>query len=242
MPQLYLLLLKKDIQSCRQALNGAAELTTAQFRNKWSLWTLDPMFQRLTTPTPAAAPTMDSSWSSIVLPQTSTKLKMPATCTQGYWSEAGRCRLKFTGLKILLSSTEPEDLFVEIKRCPAPNAGSLPAFSIVADGPQLKFSAPIKFCTADTECNTGLKCVDIAATAGMANIFQDRKLSFTPKDSVSYQESQTAFSFPLMSDPISALVFGQRNGAKNTCSAKPWYGKGTQRAIRHMIRRANNGK
>ena len=40
----------------------------------------------------------------------------------------------------------------------------------------------------------------------------------------------------------SSLVFGQRNGAKNTCSAKPWYGKGTQRAIRHMIRRANNGK
>ena len=235
-----------DIQSCRQALNGAAELTTAEFRNKWSLWTLDPLFQRLTSPTLTSAtsdPTINP-WNLMnQLPDIlSVKLKMPATCTQGYWEEKGRCRLKFTGLKLLLSSTKPEDLFVELKRCPAPNAGSLPAFSIVADGPQLKFSAPIKFCTADTECNTGLKCVDIAATAGMANIFQDQKISFTPKDFVQYRESQTAFSFPLMSDPISALVFGQRNGAKNTCSAKPWYGKGTQRAIRHMIRRANNGK
>ena len=236
-----------DIQSCRQALNGAAELTTAEFRNKWSLWTLDPFFQRLTSPTLTSAtsdPTINP-WN--VMNQITgllgegESLRMPATCTQGLWEEKGRCRLKFTGLKLLLSSTEPEDLFIEIKRCTAPNAGSLPAFGIVADGPQLKFSAPIKFCTENTDCNTGLTCVDIAATTGMENIFQDQKLSFTPANSAYSQPSQTAFNFPLMSDPISALVFGQRNGAKNTCSEKSWYGKGTQRAIRHMIRRANNG-
>jgi len=48
-------------------------------------------------------------------------------------------------------------------------------------------------------------------------------------------------SFPLMSDPISTLIFGQANGMKSMCKSKAWYNKGMQRMIRHIVRRMNNG-
>jgi hypothetical protein len=141
----------------------------------------------------------------------------------------------------LKGSTEAEDLYVQLKRCPAEESGSLPAFALVADGPQLTFSAPFQTCTADTDCNSNLKCVDGNKAAKMEEIFKDNKLKYTPTGESEETESDDAMSFPLMSDPISTLIFGQANGMKTMCKNKDWYGKGTQRMIRHVVRRMNNG-
>ena len=45
----------ENIQTCRYAMNGVTELTKTEFRNKWSLWTLDPIMQRLTSNPKTAA-------------------------------------------------------------------------------------------------------------------------------------------------------------------------------------------
>jgi len=130
----------QNIQTCRSAVNNVAELTLTEFRNRWSLWTLDPLLQRLTTPVSNKAsddPVIKRGQYNLMkqLAEMSFKMKMPNSCTHDQWEKTGDCRLKFTGLKILLGSTEAEDLYVQLKRCPAPKSGSLPAFAIVADGP-----------------------------------------------------------------------------------------------------------
>lgn len=132
-------------------------------------------------------------------------------------------------------------MYVQLKRCPAPKSGSLPAFAIVADGPQLTFSAPFQSCTSDKDCNSNLKCVDVNEAVKMEEIFKDQRLKYIPSKGSSETESNKAMAFPLMSDPISALIFGQANGMKTMCKNKDWYGKGTQRMIRHVVRRMNNG-
>jgi hypothetical protein len=234
----------QNVQTCRSAVNKVAELTLSEFRNRWSLWTLDPILQRLTSPVSKKAlkDTLVNPYTFVNdLNDAGVQIKMPSSCTHENWEKNGDCRLKFTGLKLLLGSDEPEDLYAQIRRCPDPQSGSLPAFAIVADGPQLTFSAPFQGCNSDKQCNANLKCVDINNAVSMEEIFKDQDLKFTPSGQSIESKSGVAMAFPLMSDPISTLIFGQANGMKSMCSNKDWYGKGTQRMIRHLIRRMNNG-
>lgn len=141
----------------------------------------------------------------------------------------------------MLSSTVPEDVYVEVKRCAAPMDGALPAFSIVLDGAQLSASNPFQDCNTATDCKKGLACVDVNKEAKLEDIFKNTMLTYTPEGKSAEEESTSVYNFPLMSDPISAFLYGTANGRIESCSSKDWYGKGTQKAARHLMRKCNNG-
>ena len=73
----------QNIQTCRSAVNGIAELSLKAFRNRWSLWTLDPLIQRLTTPVSNTAsndPFVNGYTFMNSLKDIGTKVKMPSSC------------------------------------------------------------------------------------------------------------------------------------------------------------------
>ena len=105
----------RDLETCRNAVNRLPQLTIERFRNMFSIWTMDPEWQRLMTPKAEPPQPMNglNPWGGFVQALNDAgkevQINMPETCSHVYLQKHGSCRLKFGALKQLLASRAAEE-------------------------------------------------------------------------------------------------------------------------------------
>ncbi len=86
-------------------------------------------------------------------------LFLPKTCTLQHYQKTGECSLVYTNLERLVDSNFK--LYTTVRRCDS-YPDSLPSFSLSCTGPLCSAIFSPSFCSADSDCPSGLQCINLA--------------------------------------------------------------------------------